>query len=117
MVTGAIRRAAAVPCTSPSVLSAGSWRRAMRIAMVDAAEQAEGLSSVNSVPVKFPFRSIGTPATMLANATPQSTAGSHDPNAIARSQRARHRSSSILPRYSKATPRAMSAMSTSSNGR
>ena len=81
------------------------------LAVVMPPSTPNGLSSVNRLPVKSPPSLIGTPRTMFANATPQSTAGTHDPAAIARSQLRRHRSLSILPRYSNATPRKISAMS------
>ena len=60
---------------------------------------------------------MGTPRTMLPKATPHSTAGSSEPQKIARSQRARQVGSSRLARYSKATPRTISATRISSSGR
>ena len=44
--------------------------------------------------------STGSPRTRAANATPQRTAGIHDPMAMPTSAHDRHRGSSILPRHS-----------------
>jgi hypothetical protein len=54
---------------------------------------------------------------MFAKATPQSKAGSTDPANIARSQLARQRTLSTLPRNSKQTPRMISATKMISSGR
>ena len=60
---------------------------------------------------------MGTPRTMFANATPHSSAGRKEPTTIAASQRLRQVRLERLLRYSKATPRMISATRMSSNGR
>ena len=54
---------------------------------------------------------------MLAKATPHSSAGTAEPNTMAASQRVRQEPSERLLRYSKATPRTMSATRIRNSGR
>ena len=70
---------------------------------------ANGLSSVSRLPVNSLWASIGTPATMLANATPHRSAGRKLPNAITLSHRLRQAASPRLLRYSMPMPRTISA--------
>ena len=71
---------------------------------------AYGLSRSSRPPTYSWSASSGTPRTMLANATPHRTAGTSEPNddAPVPAAPARPRSGR-LPRYSKATPRTISA--------
>ncbi len=79
-----------------------------------------GLSRLKNPPSysTLPFSSLsGTPRTMLANATPHSSAGIAEPTTMAASQRARHEPPERLLRYSKATPRRISPTRMRNSGR
>ena len=104
---------------SPSVLSprkTAPWVT-KRSRVVSPPSRPYGFRSVRRLPVNCLWASIGTPATMFANATPHSRAGTNEPNAIATSHRVRHRTSSRLLRYSIATPRTMSPTSSRNRAR
>src|SRR5690554_798142 len=120
-VTGPSRRTSrsARRLTSPRVLRATNtapWVR-NRPRVVAPPSNAYGLSRSSRSPAYSPLASTGTPRTMLANATPHSTAGTSDPATSAQSHRARQAGSSRLPRYSKATPRTINAIRITSSGR
>jgi len=79
-----------------------------------------GLSRLKKPPVysiTLFCTSSGTPRTMLAKATPHSSAGTKLEITIALSQRARHFASPYLLRYSIATPRTISAIKIKNSGR
>jgi hypothetical protein len=77
--------------------------------VVNPARIAYGFSRVQKLPVYSNAALIGTPRTMLPNATPQRIAGSSEPTKIARSNRWRQRGSGRVPRYSNDTPRRINA--------
>ena len=104
---------------SPSVLSATNiapWVR-KRNSVTSPPSSPIGLSRVKMVPVKSLVSSIGTPRTMLANATPHRNAGTYEPTMIARSHHECQAASGRWWRYSNARPRTISATRISSSGR
>ena len=103
----------------PSVLSEMNIAPCVtkRSRVVAPPSSAYGFRRLKNPPTYSPSMSIGTPRTMLAKATPHNRAGTKEPMMMARSQRLRHWSSSRLARYSKASPRTISASKMRSSGR
>jgi hypothetical protein len=73
--------------------------------------------AANTEPTRSPLAFSGRPNTVVASSNPTPSAGTQEPNPISTSQRLRQRGESILPRYSNATPRPISASNTSASTR
>src|SRR5699024_8698207 len=68
-------------------------------------------------PTRWPDSSSGSPSTVVASMVPTTSGGSHEPAMMTKTQPRRQRAESTLPRYSKATPRPISANNNNNNNK